>query len=89
MYNLAAKFLSIFNPSITGLSLGLKYISLSTSFKFNLSIFKYSPTNLLYSSLKSVKNLFGHSFTICTLELFPPQIYILEIMLSQRNHNLS
>ena len=66
IYNFAAKSLSILNPSIVDLYFGLKYISLSASFKFNL-FFKYSLDNLLYSPLISVKNLFGYSFIICTL----------------------
>ena len=77
--------MSIFNSSITDFSLGLKYISLTTSFKFNLSIFKYSPNNLVYSSLKSVKNLFGHLFTICILELFPPQYFHIGNYLESKN----
>ena len=67
MYNLGVKILDIFNPTIIDLSFGLKYFSLSASFKFNLFLFQYSLANLLYSPLISVKNLFGHSFTICTL----------------------
>ena len=55
-HNLTAKSLSILTPSIIDLSFGLKYISLSAKFKFNLSFFKYSPTTLPYFSLKSVKN---------------------------------